>query len=38
MRAQKAKGSAIDGRTIRHASYKQGLKIRKRIEEIFGWA
>lgn len=36
--AQKAKGSAIDGRTTRHAGYKQSLKIRKRIEEIFGWA
>ena len=36
--AQKAKHSAIDGRTMRHAGYKQSLKIRKRIEEIFGWA
>ncbi|MFN3503650.1 MAG: IS5 family transposase [Allorhizobium sp.] len=36
--AQKAKGSAIDGRTTRHAGYKTSLKIRKRIEEIFGWA
>jgi len=36
--AQKTKGSAIDGRTTRHAGYKQSLKIRKRIEEIFGWA
>lgn len=36
--AQKAKGSAIDGRTTRHAGYRQSLKIRKRIEEIFGWA
>ena len=36
--AQKAKHSAIDGRTTRHAGYKQSLKIRKRIEEIFGWA
>jgi transposase len=36
--AQKAKGSAMDGRTTRHAGYKQSLKIRKRIEEIFGWA
>ena len=36
--AQKAKGSAIDGRTTRHAGYKASLKLRKRIEEIFGWA
>lgn len=36
--AQKAKGSAIDGRTTRHAGYRQSLKVRKRIEEIFGWA
>lgn len=36
--AQKAKGSAIDGRTTRHAGYKDSLKIRKRIEEIFGWS
>ena len=36
--AQKAKGSAIDGRTTRHAGYRTSLKIRKRIEEVFGWA
>ena len=36
--AQKAKSSAIDGRTTRHAGYQTSLKIRKRIEEIFGWA
>ncbi len=36
--AQKAKGSAINGRTTRHAGYKTSLIIRKRIEEIFGWA
>ncbi|MBU6995438.1 transposase [Ferrovum myxofaciens] len=35
--ARKAKGSAINGRTIRHAEYKTSLIIRKRIEEIFGW-
>ncbi len=29
--------SAIDGRTSRHAGYGTSLKIRKRIEEIFGW-
>ena len=36
--AKKAKGSAIDGRTTRHPGYKTSLIIRKRIEEIFGWA
>jgi hypothetical protein len=36
--AQKAKGSAIDGRTTRHAGYRTSLTIRKRIEEVFGWA
>lgn len=36
--AQKAKGSAIDGRTTRHAGYRTSLKIRKRIEEVFGWS
>ena len=36
--AKKAKGSAIDGRTARHSGYKTSLIMRKRIEEIFGWA
>ena len=30
-------GSAIDGRTTRHDSYSISQRIRKRIEEIFGW-
>jgi transposase len=30
-------GSAIDGRTTRHAGYAVSLCIRKRIEEAFGW-
>jgi transposase len=30
-------GSAIDGRTTRHAGYLASQRIRKRIEEIFGW-
>lgn len=30
-------GSAIDGRTTRHAGYGISQKIRKRVEEIFGW-
>jgi hypothetical protein len=35
---QKKVGSAIDGRTTRHAGYAVSLKKRKRVEEIFGWA
>jgi hypothetical protein len=35
--AAKANGSAIDGRTTRHAAYKASQVIRKRIEEVFGW-
>ncbi|PKN59610.1 MAG: IS5/IS1182 family transposase [Deltaproteobacteria bacterium HGW-Deltaproteobacteria-11] len=30
-------GSAIDGRTTRHEGYQVSLRIRKRIEEVFGW-
>ena len=30
--------SAIDGRTTRHAGYAISQRIRKRVEEIFGWA
>jgi transposase len=30
-------GSAIDGRTTRHSGYEVSQKIRKRIEEVFGW-
>jgi transposase len=29
--------SAIDGRTTRHASYQVSQRIRKRVEEVFGW-
>jgi hypothetical protein len=36
--AAKSKGSAIDGRTTRHAGYRISQVIRKRIEEVFGWA
>src|SRR5207253_342870 len=36
--AAKIKGSAIDGRTTRHAGYKISQVIRKRIEAAFGWA
>ena len=37
--AQNTKGrsSAIDGRTTRHAGYAISQRIRKRVEEIFGW-
>ena len=30
-------GSAIDGRTTRHAGYQVSQRKRKRIEEVFGW-
>jgi len=30
-------GSAIDGRTTRHRGYAASQRIRKRIEEGFGW-
>ena len=36
--AQKARHSAIDGRTTRHAGHALSQKHRKRIEEPFGWA
>jgi hypothetical protein len=36
--AQKARHSAIDKRTTRHAGYALSQKHRKRIEEPFGWA
>ena len=32
------RGSRIDGRTTRHPGYAISLRIRKRIEEGFGWA
>jgi hypothetical protein len=31
------RSSAIDGRTTRHAGYRVSQRIRKRVEEIFGW-
>ncbi len=31
-------GSAIDGRTTRHRAYLASQRLRKRIEEIFGWS
>ena len=35
--AQKHRHSAIDGRTTRHAGYGVSQRVRKRIEEAFGW-
>ncbi len=35
--AAKTTGSAIDGRTTRHEGYAVSQRIRKRIEEVFGW-
>jgi transposase len=35
--AAKDRGSAIDGRTTRHAGYEISQRMRKRVEEIFGW-
>ena len=33
----KGRRSAIDGRTTRHAGHAISVRIRKRIEEVFGW-
>ena len=35
---QSGRCSAIDGRTTRHPGYAISQRIRKRIEEAFGWA
>ena len=35
--ASKIRYSALDGRTTRHASYQVSQRMRKRVEEIFGW-
>ncbi len=35
--ARKKVGSAIDGRTARSKAYQTSIRIRKRIEEAFGW-
>jgi len=35
--ARRNNGSTIDGRTTRHPGYEVSQRIRKRIEEIFGW-
>ena len=36
--AAKVTGSAIDSRTTRHAGYAVSQRIRKRVEEVFGWS
>ncbi len=33
----KSRSSAIDGRTTRHPGYAISQRVRKRVEEIFGW-
>jgi hypothetical protein len=35
--AQRAKGTAIDGRTTRHDGYGISQWRRKRVEQVFGW-
>jgi len=35
--ARKTSCGAIDGRTTRHAGYAVSQRVRKRVEEIFGW-
>ena len=35
--ARKRRGSAIDGRTTRHATYAVSQRVRKLVEQIFGW-
>jgi transposase len=35
---QSGRRSAIDGRTTSHGGYKVSQRLRKRVEEIFGWA
>jgi transposase len=35
--ASKIRYSALDGRTTRHTTYQVSQRLRKRVEEIFGW-
>ena len=35
--AQKRRGSALDGRTTRHTTYAVSQRLRKLVEQIFGW-
>ena len=34
---QARRGSAIDGRTVRHPGYSQSINARRRIEQVFSW-
>jgi transposase len=34
---ERRSGSAVDGRTTRHTTYQVSQRVRKRVEEIFGW-
>jgi hypothetical protein len=34
----KQRGTAVGGRTTRHPGYAASQRVRKRIEEVFGWA
>jgi IS5 family transposase len=36
--AQLPKASALDDRTTRHPGYAVSQRVRKRIEEVFGWS
>jgi hypothetical protein len=36
--ADKDRHSALDGRTTTHAGYRISQRIRKRVEELFGWS
>jgi hypothetical protein len=35
--ANEQRGSAVDGRTVTHLGYWTSQRLRKRVEEIFGW-
>lgn len=35
--AQRRRGSALDGRTTRHATYAVSQRLRKLVEQVFGW-
>jgi hypothetical protein len=37
LRRTQGRSSAIDGRTTRHVGYAVSERIRKQIEEAFGW-
>jgi transposase len=33
----KSRGSSVDARATRHESYRQSMKVRPRVEKVFGW-